>query len=252
MQPEELQHIGLSLKEASVYIASLTLGKGTAQEIAKKSNLKRPTTYFTIEALMKKGLMSSVYVGKKQYFMAESPDRLVDVFEAKQDEMRRRGEKLNKLIPELKRLSPKVDGSPVVKYYTGKDGALSMVRELLSDVEGENVWIIYPRDIVTSVMSKKELDSIKFDRHAKKVHVNALYTTKGDELKNSETVTRLCVSDELNEVTADIAVYGNKVRMTAFEDDVVGVVVENKSIASTIRTLFKLAWEKVDGEKINK
>ena len=50
----QLQHLGLSDKEASVYMASLELGSDTVQEIAKRAEVKRANTYAVIEKLMSK------------------------------------------------------------------------------------------------------------------------------------------------------------------------------------------------------
>jgi sugar-specific transcriptional regulator TrmB len=244
MHQDELQQIGLSEKEAKVYLATLTLGKATAQEIAKKCDLKRPTTYFTIDVLMKKGLMSSVYEGKKQFFMAENPDRLVDVFEARQAEIRRQGEKLKKLIPDLKQLRPKTDGGPVVKYYTGKEGALSMAKSLATLADKRGVWIMYPYDTVQSLYTPEELEKINFRRVNRQVYGHALYTAEHETLAEDEFSKRHKIENTNKfPVTADIAVYGDIVRLTSFDKDVLGVMIEDPSIAETVRTLFKFAWE---------
>ena len=88
MYEKELQHLGLSEKEARVYIASLELGADTAQHIAQKATINRATTYVQIEALKKKGLMSEFEKGKKTLYVVESPDRLqslLRVFEKELD-----------------------------------------------------------------------------------------------------------------------------------------------------------------------
>ncbi len=243
MHEDELQQIGLSEKEAKVYLATLTLGKATAQEVAKKTELKRPTTYFTIDVLMKKGLMSSVYEGKKQFFMAENPERLVDVFEARQDEVRRQGEKLKKLIPDLKQLRPKTDGGPVVKYYTGKEGALSMVKGMLNIRDGETVWAVYDLDIVDALFTEEELSKIRYVRHNKNVNIKTLYTSENKVLSSDERVERIRIDGENYPVHADIAVYEDKIRLADISGDTIGVVVQNKVLAEAMKSILKLAWE---------
>ncbi|MEY4744239.1 MAG: hypothetical protein RL272_184, partial [Candidatus Parcubacteria bacterium] len=66
---KELQKIGLSENEAKVYLAGLELGPSTAQMMAAKATVSRPTTYIMIESLIKRGLMSSFQKGKKRYFV---------------------------------------------------------------------------------------------------------------------------------------------------------------------------------------
>lgn len=241
MLEKELENIGLTEKEARVYLAALVLGRATAQEVAKKADLKRPTTYFTIDLLMEKGLMSSVHEGKKQYFMAESPDRLVDVFHKREDELKRQGEKLKEVIPDLKKLRPKGEAGPVVKYYTGKEGAKTMVKELL-DFKGEKIWIAYPHDTVAAVFNDEERSEMRFTRNKKSIEIKGFYCSKNEELPDNETTVRKRLMDKDYPMPADIAVYGDVVRLTSFDPDVKGIVVEDSAIAESMRTLFKLAW----------
>ena len=78
---KELQEVGLQEKEAKVYIAMLELGRATAQDIAKKADVNRATTYFVMENLMKKGLASAIDEGPRQYFLPEDPSQLEAIFE---------------------------------------------------------------------------------------------------------------------------------------------------------------------------
>ena len=80
MQIQELQKIGLSANEATVYLASLEMGPSTILELSKQSKIKRPTTHFVMEGFIKKGLASSFEKGKKRYFVVESPERLLTIF----------------------------------------------------------------------------------------------------------------------------------------------------------------------------
>ena len=55
MYEKELQDLGLSEKEAKVYLTALEMGAETAQNIAKKANVNRATTYVQIDSLKAKG-----------------------------------------------------------------------------------------------------------------------------------------------------------------------------------------------------
>ena len=52
---KELQDMGLSEKEAKIYLASLEIGRATADQLAKQAKIVRSTTYVQLESLMKKG-----------------------------------------------------------------------------------------------------------------------------------------------------------------------------------------------------
>ena len=76
MRTNDLMDIGLSEKEAAVYLALLELGSDTVQHIAKKSAVNRATTYVILDSLKKKGVVSTVEKGTKTHFQAESPESL--------------------------------------------------------------------------------------------------------------------------------------------------------------------------------
>lgn len=250
MHEDELQQIGLTEKEAKVYLTTLELGKATANDITRKSGLKRPTTYFTIDVLMKKGLMSSVHEGKKQFFMAENPDRLVDVFERKQDEMRRQGERLKKMIPDLKKLSPKIDGGPVVKYYQGKEGILTILKEALT-WKDEEVCMIYPYDLSKKLLSADEAKELKLSNSNNKIHINSLYTSSEGDRESSPNSTRIRINEAEYPLDADVCLFKDRVRIitTDAHDEPIGIYIYDHKIAGTLLSLFKLAWSKANPHK---
>ncbi len=69
---QALTNIGLSEKEAAVYLALLSLESSTAYRIAEKCNVKKPTVYVILEDLRAKGLVLKVPHPKKALFSARS------------------------------------------------------------------------------------------------------------------------------------------------------------------------------------
>ena len=55
IEQQVLENLGLSEKEAEIYLALLELGTGTVVEVAKKSGVKRPTAYLVLDELKKMG-----------------------------------------------------------------------------------------------------------------------------------------------------------------------------------------------------
>ena len=66
MLEQELQKIGLSEKEAKVYLAAMELGQAPVQKIAQKAKVNRATTYVILEGLQKKGVITTVDHEKKR------------------------------------------------------------------------------------------------------------------------------------------------------------------------------------------
>ena len=102
MDATTLKKFGLNEKEAKIYLASLELGYATVQQIANQAEINRATTYVILESLIKKGLATHLTKGKKRYFTAEPPERLNHFLNDQLIKIKRKREKLQKLLPNLK------------------------------------------------------------------------------------------------------------------------------------------------------
>ena len=100
----ELKHLGLSEKEALVYLSALALGPSPVQDISEKANVNRATTYVMIEMLAARGLMSTFEKEKRRYFIAESPDRLSSILRIQQKELEEKQNEFQKTLPALMEL----------------------------------------------------------------------------------------------------------------------------------------------------
>ena len=75
---EQLQKLGLSQKEASVYIATLELGEASpVSTIAKKAEVNRTTTYDILETLVQKGIVITSTHKKYKFYRAQPPEKLI-------------------------------------------------------------------------------------------------------------------------------------------------------------------------------
>ncbi len=110
-----LKGLGLSDKEARVYLALLQLGPATPYRIAKKSRLKRPTAYVIAEELVEKGLIVHVPGEEPKRYIARTPESFLESSEQKIQNVR-------KILPELKSLQGGTSEKPSVLYYEGVEG----------------------------------------------------------------------------------------------------------------------------------
>jgi HTH-type transcriptional regulator, sugar sensing transcriptional regulator len=241
MLERDLQDIGLNEKEAKVYLASLEIGQSVVQDIAKKASVNRATTYFVIEGLIKMGLMSSFHKGKKQYFVAADPDRLVDILNQEKNNIDKKKESLDKILPQLTTFSKRHEG-PVVKYYEGKDGIRTMIEELVKKSKGD-VYMAYSVDAVNKIFSEKERSDARAKRIKKGLKTKAIYTYKDGFLKSSADGERRKISINNFPLTCDIAIYDDYVRIASLGKRLVGIVIEDKDITNSLRSVFKLAWD---------
>ncbi|MBI2637603.1 MAG: hypothetical protein HYW88_01760, partial [Candidatus Sungbacteria bacterium] len=133
---ENLRQFGLNEKEISVYLSLISLGPAPVRLIAKQARVNRGTTYDILKSLKDLGLVSYYKQynrsDKKQYFVAEPPQKLVDAIEQKKRNFENLKVQAQKALPELESLYEKSGAKPVAKYYEGSSG----IRIILQDVIG--------------------------------------------------------------------------------------------------------------------
>lgn len=245
----ELRHLGLSDKEAFVYLASLELGPAAVQDISHKSKINRATTYVMIESLSARGLMSTFVRGKKRYYAPESPERLMSILRMQQKELEEKQKEFEKTLPMLFALYNAEGAKPQIRYLEGPEG-LKTVRQNFEKLEGEFVQIIAFDDAVVS----RELDV------GRQSHINNLKNERAPhrilatmENPNPDRVPELgvgewrIVSAKEFPLHGDITVRGNHVFMFSYRSAVLAVIIVSKEIAEAVRALFDLAWKGAEG-----
>ncbi len=73
-----LEHLGISKREADVYLASLRLGEAAAQDIAHAAGLTRTTAASVLERLAARGFVSVRRKAGKRLYWIEDPHVLVE------------------------------------------------------------------------------------------------------------------------------------------------------------------------------
>lgn len=241
----KLSHIGLSEKEASVYIASLEIGPSVAQDIAKKARVNRATTYVMIESLSSRGLMSSFSKGKKRYFSAESPERLLSVLNVQQKEIEEKAREIKTIIPKLQAIYNSEGERPDVRLLEGPEG-IQAAREVFHHIEGEFIEIVPIEDArqFQDVMQGRDEHINELKRRDAKFRILAVMKepdiTKLSDMPGGEV--RIIPQSKFP-IHGEITVRGNFIYMFSYKSVVLSLVITSKELADTIRALFDLAWE---------
>lgn len=128
-----LMKIGLSDKEAKIYLVSLKVGTNPASIIAKRSELNRCTAYSLLESLIKKGMMYQVEKDTVKYFTAVGPRQLIMCLEEKQREIAHYKSEVVSRITEFDTLRHPNQILPQIKSYSGKAGIKKLYNESINE-----------------------------------------------------------------------------------------------------------------------
>lgn len=239
MLQQDLEQIGLSEKEAKVYLAALELGQAPVQDISKKSGVNRATTYVILESLMKKGIITTTEVGKKRLFVAEAPQSLHRVLEEQKTELERRGEQLQGMMKELESVYNLHPNKPVVRFYEGKEGLKTILEERLKDKPKE-VRVFFPADELADLFTEDEIKEYRQKRLKQDTAYKGIVSMKNVNSDFEYAGELKKVSAEKFPFESDIAVYGDKVSFSNLRGNQGGVVIENKAVADTMKAIFDL------------
>lgn len=232
-----LQNIGLSEKEAKIYLALLQLHEALPSAIARRAEVKRPTAYVILEALQKRGLVSHIKKGKLLYFRAQNPQTLVD---HQHDKFLA----LKHALPELMQLHEKLTATPQMSVFEGKEGLIHIMEDTLTARTELFCWAdvteaveclrdYYPTYIAKKVKRKLWLRGVVcYDKMALRFKKHG-----DDELREI-----YLISKEQFPMRNEINIYDDKVAIISHEDRI-GVIIQNKNIADTQRSIFKLGFE---------
>lgn len=232
-----LTSLGLSEKEALVYITLLELGKATAYSIAKHSGLKRPTVYLLLESLRKNSLILKIPHAKNQIFIAKSPEEFFSTFEDRLAMAKR-------VLPTLLKQHNK---STITSYLF--DGKLEMKKALeykRGELRGQELWSFYGVPAIG-----KKIPTMYYD-HAQALKDQGtkvrIIAPKDDSIKkfNNERSygqDALLLPKEKYFPRASIEISNNYSKIFLYGVSQ-ALVIENKEFSDFMKQLFELLWDK--------
>ena len=246
MLEKYLQDLGLTDKEAGLYVTMLGMDNASVLELSKKTKINRTTVYLVLESLMKKGLASEIQIDKKTHYQAEPPERLETYVERQKIVLEEQAKRVKDLIPQLKSVERESGERPVVKYFEGREGIISSLEEFLKGPKTEEfTYLLYPKDLVDEIFTEEEKRKYRGMRLTKKIKSQSLYTLKNGELQSDEMATRIKIDGNKYPITCDISIYGDRMRINVLGKGLASIFIQSKDVAETFKSLFKLALDNI-------
>jgi len=237
---KSLEKLGLKDKEQDIYFAALQLGKATANSIAYRANIKRPTTYDILERLKKDNFVFETKENNKRIFVANSPDKLIsNLDEQKRD--------LQSDLPMLKSIYNLKAARPKIAYFEGLDGIKHLFEDTLTVLnKGDEILAYVTRDTAEALpkyiedyVARRVKKGIKLRGIYEDVPILRPYLTKNKEqLRTTKLVDpkKFLIKNEIN-------IYANKIIINTYKPEPFGVLIESAEIADTQKAIFEMAWQ---------
>ena len=244
---------GLSEEQALIYNALLEKGPQKASVLAKWTGIKRSLVYKVLEQLegmlliSKKGGSGSVAV-----FFPEHPSQILRFIEQKEKAIALSREtvavSLGAFVSKYNLLSDK----PNIQFYEGKKGIQSLYANILAS--NKDIFLIQsPHD-----REHPEIGDLISEQIKKQVHLNIktkAITPLVDDTKlfveqydAKNLVERRIIKKEDFSAPAQIMIFGNKIGITSFDENMITTIIENEAISKTFIAMFDFIWKKQEKE----
>lgn len=234
-----LEEYGLGNKESKVYLATLMLGQVKVNEISRKANLLRETTYAVLKSLVERGLASYVIKSGVKYFQAASPDKLIEILNEKK-------KRVENILSNLKELQKSAVERPRIELYEGPEGMKTASSDIVK--KKDHLVLTYINSDILKVTPFYH-PSFRLKRKQNKVFMNVI-------AEQSETITELKKLDhkELRKTkTYDNLLKGLKSGLYIYEDKILflkgsdkeqfGIIIQDKELAELQKRIFNEIWK---------
>ena len=238
--PEVLEKIGLSKKQAGVYLGLLELGAASVQSIALKAGIKRPTTYLILSELKQKGFVSTVPRAKKVLFQAESPEILLTDLNHREDLIKR-------FMPSMLAVFNAKKEKPQVQLFEGKEGVKIVYDKILMAKEVKFFATI--RDFMN--FYPEFADKLKQKAKQRSIKVQEILTQDKSDLIYAKTVEH----DEYYQQRfipkgksffTDNVIFEDNVIFFSYTPHIFAVMITSRGISQSLKTLFEMAWQQAE------
>lgn len=232
-----LEEIGLSEKEARIYLALLELGQINVTRLADRAKINRVTTYHLLESLLNKGIVKSIKKDNIQNFIAVEPKLLISLIKEKEG-------KLKSILPELEAKINLAGKKPYVELYEGKKGITSML-DIIIDNSKEEILTYGNFNVVEKSIEYQSLHWRK-TRLSKNIMMRSITDRLEAEFLNDpkwKKLTRFKIMKDLNKTSTWTFISEDIVGILTAKKELTGVLIENEEIAESQRVIFESLWK---------
>jgi len=239
------QKAGLTPTQALILDYLYEKKEGKAGEIAKKIKKSRAIVYKDLEELAVSKLIEKTdKPGQVSVFRVGHPSYMEKFFDQKEDKIKKDRQLFKSYLPDMVSAYNLMSDKPGIRYYVGVDGMKNIYDEILRD--GKDFYLI--RSAYEPVYKKEILPIVEQfikKRVAKNIKVTAITPT--DIIKSNSDkdvdwlMERFWVDKDMYNSPVEIDIYGNKVAILSFGEELMGMIIESKQIAQSLKQIFILA-----------
>ena len=244
MDMEIFDFLSLTKREQDIYLALLKKGAARGSDIAKRLSISRPHVYDALNHLVDAGLVSYIEKQGSRFYAAANPEKLMDLLQAKKDNLIEKERRLHETLPELLLLREKNKPNISVEVFEGKEGT----RTVFNDTNKQTLST--GKEMVLFGAASgifRKLDPIFHQKHYKErerygIRARYIFNEGADVIKHP--LIKMRVLPKEFKTPAVTWIFGDKTSIWLLaEDHWITVVIENASLADSYREYFEFLWK---------
>lgn len=235
-----LEELGLSEKEASVYLAALQLGPTTVQQLAYHSGVKRTSVYHVVNSLQQQGLLREEMHGIKQKLAAARPEELLRLLERKK-------RLLEDALPYFTAMQQLGESESVIKHYEGLKQIQGVYLELTASLMPGDDYMVLSNIERWAPLFEDFAEEFLTQRAKLPIKVRMILAEgpiarkrKGPKRFGNEQTRILPRESKIR--TTNLVITPRKVFVHQFEPPYLGLVIENQHMIEMHREMYEIMW----------
>jgi sugar-specific transcriptional regulator TrmB len=243
-----LEGFGLSSAEIRVYLALLELGAQPASIVARKAGLKRGHAYNVLAVLMEKGVVQEFVKKGVRIFTCCSPTGLLSLLEQRAEDLESKKRSLLESLPLLEGIIHPLAVQPKVRFFQGIEGIKEIYEDTLRFPD-QNLYAVGDFEHYFPRQNSPELNDWMWEycnRRAKAgIHYIGIINksdTSDLAFKRRKGQKRTFKMLRGVDLPVEVNIYGDRVAVISSSRDMVGLIVEDKPTADTLRNFHQAVW----------
>lgn len=236
---DSLKEFGLNEKEAKIYLALLEMGESKAHQIAKKTQIIRPTVYDILEKLSRDGLVGSYEKRKIKHYVASDPEKIKRKLLEKQ-------RAFDSLLPQLKSVYNTLKAKPKISFYEGVEGIKTVFEDTLN-AQNKTLRGILSMEDLYKIPGKKFMDDYvkrRVDAGLRLRVIRSKAKEVASDWPGGPTENRDLRYPPVNMVfDMTTYIYDNKVGLISSVKENFGMIIESQEFSRNMGYLFEALWQ---------
>lgn len=246
---QKLNLLGLSDKQAEIYLLLLKQGTTSLLELSRRSTINRTTIYRIVEDLKKLNLVEEVVDDRGAKVKAVKPENLQLLLTQKETELSLLKNHLPDLISDLSAIKDQPSSSTQVVYFRGQNGLKQLLWNILK-AKDESVGYGYG-DWNQSI-GREFAEKLRQERVNRKIYDREIQNTdqagsmsEWTSVKDYDQVYQArFIPKSVIDIKHDTYIYNDVFAFFSYyQGELFGIEIHNAEIAKTQKQIFEVLWK---------